>query len=153
MNGTYAAVKFSDRCVADIVAIQESLNLAYPVSPDKLHSTVVYSKGKEIPFVPLSVEKILATKAWLEVFNTHDSNVLVLRFDSEYLQSRHDYGTILGANYDFDEYLPHITLSYDVGAVTYEGVYDINIEMNYEYTEAIHKPLTEATHDNERIYI
>lgn len=39
---------------------------------------------------------------------------VVLRFDSKPLQSRHQYFLDHGASWDYDEYRPHITLTYDL---------------------------------------
>lgn len=54
----------------------------------------------------------------MEVFNTQDNKrCLVIKLESEYLTNRHkelmkNYPSL---TYDYPEYIPHITLSYDIG--------------------------------------
>jgi len=41
---------------------------------------------------------------------------LVLKVESDWLLKRHDYLMVVhDAIYDYPEYIPHITLSYDIG--------------------------------------
>lgn len=131
-GGTYVCVKFTDKTVARLQEIQRELKVPFPVPAEKLHSTVVYSRV-QIAYVPVYNTHILATKAKLHKFG----DALVLLFDSPYLQERHLYGELLGATYDFPEYLPHITLSYDVGAKEYTGEFDVDIEMITEHVSIL----------------
>ncbi|ASD52056.1 RNA ligase [Pseudomonas phage PspYZU05] len=136
-RGFYAAVRFSDSTVHHLTKLQKELKIPFPVKAEDLHCTVVYSRVI-VPFRALDDSYLLANKGTLDTFtNKNGTNALVLRFDSEHLQERHKYAKILGATYDFPEYLPHITLSYDVGSIQYTGEFEFPIEMTHEYTEEI----------------
>lgn len=120
VKGTYAAVNFTDETLDLLVELQNKLKLPNPTPRDKLHCTILYSRVY-VPFIPSDKEILLADSAWLEVFETRDNyNALVLRFDSDHLQFRHMVGKALGATYDFPDYLPHVTLSYDIGSLKFD---------------------------------
>ena len=54
---------------------------------------------------------------------------------AEYMGQRHRLGIAVGATYDFDEYKPHITLSYDVGVLEFpDNEYTLDLGFN-EYKE------------------
>lgn len=65
------------------------------------------------------------------------TNALVLAFNSDYMRFRHDVGMALGATWDYPEYVPHITLSYDVGARKFNTdlEFDLEIVRSHEYVE------------------
>ena len=73
----------------------------------------------------------------LEIWDTPKGSALILCLDSEYLKQRHGLSMILGATYDFPDYKPHITLSYNLGAQYIEVPQDINIviDVNSEVVE------------------
>ena len=112
---TYLGVKFSDDSLSRLASLLEGVPNRNPL--DKLHITVTYSRAPisieslgdigEIPVKPLNYR----------FFNTRTGmQCLVLEVESEWLTTRHletinDYG----ASYDFPEYKPHVTLSYDCG--------------------------------------
>lgn len=134
IKGTYVACKFSDETLDAIQKIQEELRVPNPVPRDELHSTIVYST-EYVPFIPDDSPEHLSESAYLRVFETPTKNVLVLAYDSEYLQKRHYYGNLLGATYDFEEYIPHITIAKDIGPLEYEGIYEFPIVTSHEYVE------------------
>ncbi len=115
-KGTYAAVKFSDTTLDFLEELQNKLQLFDPVPRDKLHSTICFSRVK-INYMPITEKMPIGTPAALGVFEHNNKRALVLILDSSYLNMRHEYAMILGATYDFPEYKPHITLSYDIGAL------------------------------------
>ncbi len=89
---------------------------------------------------------MLATPTNLEVWpsqpdeNGETSNVLVQCFDCPDLEKRHT--DLMGehdAQYDFDEYKPHITLSYNVGDASAEDFEPFNRPINVvsEYSEEL----------------
>ncbi|UOX40520.1 RNA ligase [Aeromonas phage GomatiRiver_11] len=133
-NGTYVACKFIDETLDYIQQIQEELRVPNPVPRDELHSTIIYSTVN-VPFIPDDAPEKLASTAYLRVFETPTKNVLVLAYESDYLQKRHYYGELLGATYDFEEFIPHITIAKDIGPLEYEGVYEFPIVSSHEYVE------------------
>ncbi|QBX32824.1 hypothetical protein Asfd1_198 [Aeromonas phage Asfd_1] len=133
-NGTYVACKFGEETLDAIQKIQEELRVPNPVPRDELHSTIIYSTVN-VPFIPDDSPEHLASSAYLRVFETPEKNVLVLAYESEYMQKRHYYGSLLGATYDFDEFIPHITIAKDIGVLEYEGTYEFPIVTSHEYVE------------------
>ena len=136
-KGTYAAVTFTESSLDAIQDLQLNLGLLNPVPRDKLHSTITYSRVK-IPYLPYLNEYYIANSGRLDIWDTQNGDrALVLKLDSESLKERHKYSRALGATYDFEEYLPHVTLSYNIGAQKI-NISDINIGPLFaknEYTE------------------
>ena len=121
MNGTYAAVKFSENTIKNLVQIQTQLGVPNKVPAQKLHSTVCYSRKHLPTFEQLGAinppwESSINTYL-LEVWDTEGGqNALVLKYICGPLTNRHvEINREYGATYDYPEYIPHITLSYDVG--------------------------------------
>ena len=75
------------------------------------------------------------------IFETADKKrALVVVLKSEYLVNRHkELMTNYNLTYDFDEYIPHITLSYDIGNfdISKLDIKDLpsNFTINTEYKE------------------
>ncbi|APU01933.1 hypothetical protein [Aeromonas phage L9-6] len=134
--GTYVACRFSEETLDAIQKIQEALPIFNPVPRDELHSTIIYSRA-EIPFIPSDMPTLLANSAELRVFETPTKNVLVLAFESSHMNKRFAQGMLLGASYDFDEYIPHITIAKDVGSSSFMGSYEFPIVSSHEYMEAL----------------
>ena len=61
--------------------------------------------------------EIVAKPTELHVFETFDKKrALVIKLDCPYLLERHKYlMQKYDLTYDYNEYIPHITLSYDIG--------------------------------------
>lgn len=78
-----------------------------------MHVTVAFSR--DIMLWPKSKDNILQipdvqTKiGWL---GRDEPSVLVLKFESKYLQNRWQEFRDMGASWDFPEYTPHVTVSY-----------------------------------------
>lgn len=100
---------------ADIVRWARSVGFTQPMDPERMHVTVVYSK------TPLDWMKVGA--AWeaelkipaggprvIERFG--DGGAIVLAFASLELQWRNERAREAGASFDYDEYQPHITISW-----------------------------------------
>lgn len=137
LNDTYVACRFTDETVDGLVELQRLIDVPNPVPAHELHTTIVSSRE----YVPFPLERgnvLLATEAWLETWETQSGNALVLRFDSDYLQDRFDVAMCLGATYDFPDYKPHITLSYDVGSCIFtKEKIQIEIIRDLEYQESL----------------
>ncbi|QHB48307.1 RNA ligase [Acinetobacter phage vB_AbaM_Kimel] len=114
-KGTYAAINFADETLDLLQEIQKSLDLYKPVPRDKLHCTIAYSRVK-IPYQPQLIGEQIGVTDKLKVFDTKTGErALVILIDSDYLHERFKYAMALGATYDFPDYQPHVTLSYDIG--------------------------------------
>jgi 2'-5' RNA ligase len=87
-----------------------------PYSTDKMHCTLIYSTE---PCKMPQVESRKIYKAEFEKFDFFDQRngkrCLVMKVKSPDLQARHtSLMKEMGASYDFPDYLPHITMSYDI---------------------------------------
>jgi len=134
-RGTYAAVKF-DKATVD--ALQDYIhenNIPNGVAPGKMHTTLLYSRkycpdytaqGKISP-------PWIGTPSELDVWPTKGKNrdepekrCLVLKYKCTELSDRHK--SLMdehNASYDFPDYLPHITLSYDIGDLDEKELPDV----------------------------
>lgn len=156
-DGTYVGLNVDKETKLRIKELCKTLKIENRVTGDKLHTTVIYSR-KYVPNIKLNDEMYpltVETKK-LHVFDTQDGKrALVLMLDAPKLVDRHneimsEYQT----TYDFDEYLPHVTICYDCGdfdphsyggllpKVTFTGEYmeDLVLDwQNKEKTEKIHE--------------
>lgn len=135
-SGLYVAAKFSDLTLDAIENLQRELKVPNPVPRHKIHSTICYSRVN-VPYTISSGSFEVARGGHLEVWNHGESPVLVLVLDSEYLKHRHRYARALGATHDFPDYTPHITLSYNVGPITFKGEVQIPVVLDREYKEPL----------------
>lgn len=113
----YVAVRPDVAAVAEFRKLIRLHDIPKPIPNDKMHCTLIYSRT---PTVIPQVQNQRLYKATIEkfdVFNTRDGKrCLVAKLNSVDLQVRHnELMTDLEASYDFPNYLPHITLSYDIG--------------------------------------
>jgi hypothetical protein len=117
-EGLYVAAFFSEETNQAISDYLTTNNIPNPVAGASLHTTIVYSKVPVEGYEPQhSLEiPVNTTYSKLEVWETQTgTNCLVWSFFSPYLHIRFEEAMAAGATYDFDEYKPHITLSYDIG--------------------------------------
>ncbi|AUM58489.1 RNA ligase [Proteus phage phiP4-3] len=136
-TGTYVGAKFSGVTLDAIEQLQRDLKVPFPVPREKLHSTILYSR-KPVDYIPNSGSFKLSNQGKLDTFVSQSGKrCLVLKYESEYLQQRHDYGMIIGGTHDYPEYTPHITLSYDIGELKISGEYEVPIILDYEYVEPL----------------
>jgi len=116
-KGTYAGIKLSEEDCDYIVTLCNDLKLPNPITKDKIHITLLYSRKYLPKYFPAGrIEGVCSPKEF-HVFPTFDKKrALVLKVKSDWLLKRHEYlMTVHDATYDYPEYIPHITLSYDLG--------------------------------------
>lgn len=123
-DGTYAGVKLSSKSVKAIADYCEGNNLPNPTPPEKLHVTLLYSR-KYLPDYEaygLYKEPLIGKPDGFDVWESSPedpdekpSRCLVLKIDCEELVKRHKkLMKEHGATFDYDEYNPHVTFSYDI---------------------------------------
>lgn len=119
-EGVYVGVRFSDESKEDLLELIKALNVQNPVAAEDFHATVIYSKKS--PSSPLKVIGVLdkpelTVAKELHIFPTREEkNALVIKLESAFLKSRHEaLMKEYNLSYDFDEYIPHVTISYDCG--------------------------------------
>ncbi|UPW42505.1 hypothetical protein EBPHNEJP_00218 [Salmonella phage CF-SP2] len=135
-SGLYVAAKFSDSTLDEIENLQRELKVPNPVPRHKIHSTIYYSRVN-VPYVVSTGSFEVANSGELQVWDTQDGRTLVLVLDSDYLKFRHNYARALGATHDFDDYSPHITLSYNVGPAQFSGIVQVPVILDREYKEPL----------------
>lgn len=113
--GTFVGVKFDPETCEMLRKFAEDNDIPNPVPSDDYHCTVIYSK-KYLPNMKAQGkldDDIVANPKDFDLFG-EDKDSLVLKLDAPDLVKRHkDLMKEHGATYDFDEYIPHVTLSYD----------------------------------------
>lgn len=125
-TGLYVGVRYDAESVEKVKAYQHKNNIPNPLDTRDFHSTVIHSKTADDQYEcagELS-DKWEATPAKCEKWKTRslDDNgnpihCLVMKLESADLANRHkELMESLDLTYDFDEYKPHITLSYEVPA-------------------------------------
>jgi len=145
-KGTYAGVRFDDDTTKRIKTYAVDNKIPDRLESRKLHTTLLYSK-KNLPdyVAPGDIEEPLVGKpTGFDVWESQPdddgvkSNCLILLYDCSELVERHkDLMSQHEAEYDYDEYKPHVTLSYNIGdldvsKLNAEDIGDINITTEYQ---------------------
>jgi hypothetical protein len=115
-NGLYVCVKFDKQTVKDLSKFVDDFKIKNPIVPSRYHTTIVYSKKPLFWRAEHDIGHEAKATGW-EVWEDHNTKkpVLVLHLESSYLRTRFDLAMSRGASYDFPEYNPHISFSYDAG--------------------------------------
>lgn len=124
-KGTYAAVKFSQKTIDQVVKYIEENDIPNATPADKLHCTVLYSRkycpdyepqGEIDPPYIGECDKLEVWESKGKLRDQEPTRCLVLKFKCPALNERHEeLMDEHDATYDFPEYKTHITLSYDIG--------------------------------------
>jgi len=119
-KGTYAGVRFDEQTQNILFQYAIDNKIPNPVSKEDYHTTLLYSRKYLPNYKGAGKIDMYGTPAKLEIWKNSNAliktSVLVLRFESSELSKRHNF--LMGehhATYDFPTYIPHITLSYNVG--------------------------------------
>lgn len=114
-RGTYACLKLDDESRDKIARFITLHNVFNGVSATDLHSTVIYSRV----FCPNMISRpvdITAQVVGTQLIKDGDKTCLAIELKSDAQKKLHmDLRSEHGATHDFDDYLQHITLSYDIG--------------------------------------
>jgi hypothetical protein len=117
--GRYIGIKFTPDTKEKLRAIIDDEAIPNGIDTEDLHSTVAYSRGSNIPGYEVAgkFEKpIKAEISYFDIFPSQDGkNCLVAKLNSPDLVKMHNKTREHGATFDYDEYKPHVTFSYDVG--------------------------------------
>lgn len=143
--GTYVAMKPSSDSAAAIVQFCNEHGINEPIPASMLHTTILYSRKecKNIRslgniFIPL-IAQPLNFDIWQDR-STPDTNMLVLILSCEDMVTRHNFLRLLhNATHDYDNFIPHITLSYDAGNILIDNLPKFNqpIIFDFEYSEPL----------------
>lgn len=144
-QGTYAGVRFDEQTTEAIKTFQEANKIGNPVSSDKLHTTLLYSRKFLPDYTPAGEydKPMVGSFKGFDVWESqpddsgNKNKCLVMEYSCPDLTDHHN--KLMGdhdASYDFDEYKPHITLSYDYdGDVDKLPKFKDNITIQKEYGE------------------
>ena len=119
-RGVYVAVKYNQSTCDDLLEFIKEYKIPSSLKAEDFHTTLIYSKKwDDITDLNDDMEdsEIVAYPKELHVFETFDKKrALVILLDCPYLEERHKYlMKKYDLTYDYPEYLPHITVSYDIG--------------------------------------
>ena len=144
--GTYAGVRFDTDTIKRIKEFAKAYKIPERLPSDKLHSTLLYSK-KHLPDYQAAGEydnPLVGKPKSFDVWESQPdddgvkSNCLILQIDCPTLVARHkELMDEHDAEYDFDEFKPHVTLSYNIGdfdvsTLDPKQIGDINIATEYQ---------------------
>jgi len=135
-KGSYAGVRFDTATNKAIHKYIHDNKIPTSVRPDRLHSTLLYSRKYLPNYKPAGKldKPLIGTPKSFEVWKTRPpagsdgkpTNCLVLKYSCPELETRHkELMKEHSAQYDYDEYYPHITLSYDIGDMNIKDLPDI----------------------------
>jgi len=118
-KGTYVCAYADNQTMKNIVRFILDNDIPHPTPENELHATIIYSRegnkdSESFNFPNLITGKF---KGW-EIFPNKINNTksLVALLESPTLTKIHnDMMQQYGFTYDFDEYKPHVTFSYDYG--------------------------------------
>lgn len=150
-EGLYVAALYDADTCRKLSEYQRKFNIPNPTPESGFHTTIVYSR------VPVDFEEMHTVDetvnpafSQIEVWPNDYGNVLVLKIFSPYLHLRFQEAMAAGATYDFPEYQPHVTLSYDIGDWDHKQLKlpDFPLVITGEYSEPLYfdepkKPLDE----------
>lgn len=115
LHGTYAELCPSNKSQRILEKIIQQLALDTPTPSAELHCTVTYSRrpcpelGDYRPDIPIGADVL-----GFRIFSMQNGNrCLVLELHSDDIMDLHKYAMELGCSYDYPDYTPHITLSYN----------------------------------------
>ena len=140
MSGTLVGVKYSKLTQLKVAKWFELLKIPNPVDVATLHSTLAYSKETlAMPYGRRPVDWKARSKHYFSVFANRQSegkHALVLEIDCHEMITRHHYiRHAYNAPWDFPDFRPHVTLSYDVPAgFSVDFHPDLELEIIEEYT-------------------
>lgn len=143
LSGLYVAAYFDDETNKRIAQYLADNKIPNAIKSPGFHTTIVYSKVPVQDFEPnhtidLEVDTLDSSiEGWI---TPSGKRCLVWKYSSTYLQMRFAEAMEAGATYDYDEYKPHISLSYDIGMdydVSALAVPDFPIHLMGEYSEPL----------------
>jgi len=157
-TGKYIGIRFTPETKSRLRDIIDSEGVPNGLRDESIHSTVAYSKGSNIPGYKVAgqfEEPEEATIKSFTIFPSQDGkNCLVAKLDAPTLVDKHNKTMDHGANYDFDEYIPHVTLSYDAGEWSPEDLKRLtkkykgtSLYANEEYESEIEKDFGKSAHE------
>lgn len=118
-DGTFAGVHFSNASVQALKEFADANQIPNQTPIEDYHSTLLFSRSPLPNYEPWGAYKsaLTAIPKYATIFGEGDEKALVIVLDAPGLVKRHKYlmSKHPEATWDHDEYLPHVTLSYNAG--------------------------------------
>lgn len=141
-TGSYVAVKYGPVGINSILANCRVLGIPNLISPDKMHTTLIYSRVPLTNYlVPRNVSHIVVGSLTPDVFVTQSGKrAFVLKISDPWFNDRHSKIMLDNpkATYDYPDYTAHITISYDIGDTEVPDSFEIeqgDLVVTREYYE------------------
>lgn len=147
-KGTYAGVRFSETTKKAIAKYIKDNKIPNGISPNKMHTTLLYSRKYLPNYKPAGEYKKLMTGVPTEfdVWKSKNedgssTNCLVIEYNCPALDERHkELMKEHKATFDYPTFKTHITLSYDIGNMKIKDLPDFKdtcpvIQIVSEYGE------------------
>lgn len=139
--GTFVGAQLTKESEQQLAQWMEEKGIQNPTPVGDIHCTIVISKTEPIEYAPEMFDpeiEIDPDSYQIAKFGP-EKNVLVLKFRSPELERRHRImRKRYGMSWDFDEYIPHVTLSYYGGDL--DEVPDFPLVFRREYTNPFDPP-------------
>jgi len=139
-KGTYVGGRFSKDVEKGLEEFCKDNDI--PNINTDYHTTIMFSRSKLEGYESAGKVQYDTPLHSFKIFEG-DTKVLVLQLDSPDLKARHEYlMKEYDGTYDFPDYIPHITLSYDledydINTLDIEDLDDIDFFVQEEYTEEL----------------
>ena len=118
-DGTFAGVRFDNESVQKLKDFSEDNNIPNQTPIEDYHATLLFSKVPVPEYQPQGKLRtpLTATPNDVKIWGEDEEKALVVTLMCPKLVARHEQlmKQHPNATYDHDEYIPHVTLSYNVG--------------------------------------
>lgn len=117
VTGLYVCAKYNLTTNGALVSWAVENLIPEPLSPEKYHSTVLYSRKdlKPQPILDKAKLPFLLKAKGFKLFDSSDPDIkaLAVLLDAAPLERIHEQLIKAGGTHDFPDYTPHITVSYN----------------------------------------
>ncbi|PPD55307.1 MAG: hypothetical protein CTY12_01490 [Methylotenera sp.] len=136
-NGIHAGVRFSEDTHNALACYVYNNGVPNPIPITEFHSTLLFSRKYLPDFTPYckSIPPYHGTPVGFDIWKTCSddgpvTNCLILKYDCPQLIERHQrLMKQHDASFDHDEFIPHITLSYNIGDFDMSTLSDITVDI------------------------
>ena len=141
--GSFVGIRYDESTKDAILAKAKSLGVHKITPREKIHTTVIFSRDKvdDITIgdkIDIKMNRLMNP----DIFVTQEgTNALVWKLTSSDLIARNEEYVSIGATSDYDEYKPHITISYDVGEITDEMLKPFKLDVEPKVIEEYYETL------------
>lgn len=143
-DGTFVAVKLSEDTVNALQEAAKKMNVSNIISPEDMHITLIYSK-KHLPNFESQGKinpPIVCMPCGMETFGENNDALVVRVYCPELTARNQQITEEHGATSDYDQYKPHVTLSYDCSG------FDVNSHNIMDYMDKPFIEIVEEYHND-----